>query len=74
MSLREGAAGVRYLQATEPLNDFAERITIMSDGSPREERVSRPSGARLAITTDAVAEGHRPEIKRRASGSYKITD
>ncbi|MGO4392074.1 feruloyl-CoA synthase [Variovorax sp. M-6] len=27
VSLREGAAGVRYLQATEPLNDFAERIT-----------------------------------------------
>jgi len=27
VTLREGAAGVRYLEATEPLDDFAERIT-----------------------------------------------
>lgn len=27
VSLREGASGVRYLQATQPLGDYAERIT-----------------------------------------------
>jgi len=27
VSVREGAAGVRYLEATEPLKDYAERIT-----------------------------------------------
>ena len=27
VSVREGAAGVRYIEAAEPLKDYAERIT-----------------------------------------------
>lgn len=48
--------------------DFADRITIMSDG--REERPLRASGARAAILESDLLS----EKKRRASGQHVIVD
>jgi FlaA1/EpsC-like NDP-sugar epimerase len=49
--------------------DFAERITIMSDG--HSDRPARASGARMAITD---AELFAVEKKRRASGQHQRID
>ncbi len=49
--------------------DFADRITIMSEG--REDRPARASGSRMALTD---AEVFAPEKKRRASGQHQLID
>jgi FlaA1/EpsC-like NDP-sugar epimerase len=58
------AKGLRVL-LRRLVPDFADRITIMSDGLPRV------SGARLALTD---ADVFLPEKKRRASGQHKPVD